>query len=116
MLFFFFIDEQDMRFKQDLEVLQWNPLLAPPSTEMEVFISMTKAVGLYARACDTTNSQPLLLTSAAASSRDITLQYAHDILFQAGYDTKKAMSLLVPGTLLRFNINFCCWAMGKNLE
>uniref|UniRef100_A0A5K3ETG9 Metastasis-associated protein MTA3 n=1 Tax=Mesocestoides corti TaxID=53468 RepID=A0A5K3ETG9_MESCO len=90
--------EKDPRFKQNLEEPVWNPLNSPPTSEMDTFISAVKAVGLYGRACDPASSQqhPLLINAAAAASRDVTLQFAHDILYKAGFDVQKAMSLLLP--------------------
>ncbi|KAL5965982.1 Metastasis-associated protein MTA3 [Taenia solium] len=90
--------EGDPRFKQNLEEILWNPLNSPSFSEMDTFISAVKAVGLYGRACDPASSQqnPLLINAAAAASRDITLQFAHDILFRAAFDVQKALSHLLP--------------------
>uniref|UniRef100_A0A0X3P402 Metastasis-associated protein MTA3 n=1 Tax=Schistocephalus solidus TaxID=70667 RepID=A0A0X3P402_SCHSO len=88
--------EKDPRFKEKLEELVWDPALSLSPAETDLFISLTKAVGLYARSCDPTNCQPFLLNATATASRDITLQYAHDILFKANYDLKKAMLFLLP--------------------
>ena len=93
-------DEEDPRFKQNLEEIQWAPTNSLSLSEIDAFINTVKAVGLYGRACDPASSQqnPLLINAAAAASRDITLQFAHDILFKSGYDIRKAMALLLPGT------------------
>ncbi|EUB56070.1 Metastasis-associated protein MTA3 [Echinococcus granulosus] len=90
--------EGDPRFKQNLEEILWNPLNSPSLSEMDTFISAVKAVGLYGRACDPASSlqNPLLINAAAAASRDVTLQFAHDILFRAGFDVQKAMTHLLP--------------------
>nr|VZI02813.1 unnamed protein product [Spirometra erinaceieuropaei] len=88
--------EKDPRFKEKLEELVWDPALSLSASDTDLFISLTKAVGLYARSCDPTNCQPYLLNATATASRDVTLQYAHDILFKANYDLKKAMLLLLP--------------------
>ncbi|VDL92427.1 unnamed protein product [Schistocephalus solidus] len=93
------LGEKDPRFKEKLEELVWDPALSLSPAETDLFISLTKAVGLYARSCDPTNCQPFLLNATATASRDITLQYAHDILFKANYDLKKAMLFLLPAGL-----------------
>ncbi len=85
---------------QPLETLAWDPLKAACSpSDLDLFVQLTKAVGLNARSCDpaAANRQPLLVGAAAASCRDITLQFAHDTLFRAGYDLKRAMTMLCPG-------------------
>lgn len=96
------LGEGDPRFKQNLEEILWNPLNSPSFPEMDTFISAVKAVGLYGRACDPASTQqnPLLINAAAAASRDITLQFAHDILFRAAFDVQKALSHLLPSTSL----------------
>lgn len=95
--------EEDPRFKETWEELQWKPTEnAPSNAEFESFATAAKGVGLFGRACDpaTTVQNPYLINAAAASSRDITLQFAHDCLFKSGFDFQKAMSLLLPGMIL----------------
>lgn len=97
--------EEDPRFKENWEELQWDPRNVPSASEVDSFITAAKGVGLYGRACDPASSQqnPYLINAAAAASRDITLQFAHDIFFKAGFDVKKAMSLLLPSTPISAN-------------
>nr|CDS28226.1 metastasis associated protein MTA1 [Hymenolepis microstoma] len=90
--------QEDPRFKETWEELQWDPRNAPSNSEVDSFSTAAKGVGLYGRACDPSTSlqNPYLMNAAAAASRDITLQFAHDCLFKAGFDVKNAMSLLLP--------------------
>lgn len=80
------------------EELVWHPQ-SIPDAEVDLFCLLTRAVGTLGRAFDQSSStrQPLLLGAAASAGRDITRQYAHDLLHQSSYDMKRAISLLLPG-------------------
>ncbi|CAL8073873.1 unnamed protein product [Calicophoron daubneyi] len=87
----------DPRLKEHLEELVWKPA-SISDEEIELFCTLTRAVGTLGRAYDnsSTTRSPLLSSAAAAAGRDITKQYAYDLLHQANYDLKKAIALLLP--------------------
>ncbi|TGZ52044.1 hypothetical protein CRM22_010703 [Opisthorchis felineus] len=89
--------ETDPRFSSKLEELVWKPGRLT-NQEIDMFCLLVRAVGTLGRAYDTSSScrQPLLLSAASASGRDITRQHAHDLLHKADYDVKKAIELLLP--------------------
>ncbi|KAF5400283.1 hypothetical protein PHET_06319 [Paragonimus heterotremus] len=90
--------ETDPRFSSKLEELVWQPGLLT-NEEVDMFCLLARAVGTLGRGYDnaSTTRQPLLLGAAASAGRDITRQYAHDLLHKANYDIKVAISLLLPG-------------------
>lgn len=92
---------------QTEELLQWCPLGLSlngytnrlDEDEIDKFVLLTKSVGTFARALDTTSSlkQPSLHQSAASASRDITIQHAMNLLHESNYDIGKAALSLVSG-------------------
>ncbi|VDP80409.1 unnamed protein product [Echinostoma caproni] len=88
----------DSRLNTHLEELVWKPG-SMTDEEIDMFCLLVRAVGTLGRAYDPSSAtrQPLLLGAATAAGRDITKQYAHDLLHRANYDLKKAISLLLPG-------------------
>lgn len=83
------------------EHLLWVP---PPADrtltegEIDAYQVMCKSLATLARACypPTALPQPSLVLSAAAASRDNTLQQGLETLHSAGHDITKALSLLAP--------------------
>ncbi|KAL3319171.1 ELM2 domain [Cichlidogyrus casuarinus] len=93
----------DPRMSQKWEQLSWNPIST--HSDFEMFLTLCRSVGTYARAYDPItllsskggSPQALnLMTAVASANRDMTLQLAHDLLHEANYDLKKAMHLLTP--------------------
>lgn len=80
------------------EELMWTPN-SLTEQDVDMFCLLTKAVGTFGRAHDpsTMARQPLLLNAVSAASRDVTRQYAHNLLHKANYDFNKALRYLLPG-------------------
>ncbi|VEL11624.1 unnamed protein product, partial [Protopolystoma xenopodis] len=78
-----------------LSFVEWSRL---NPADADLFGLLVKAVGLWARAHDPSSvvRQSFLLGATAAASRDITMQYTHDLLHKAGYDIRRAVHLLLP--------------------
>ncbi|XP_070569440.1 metastasis-associated protein MTA1-like isoform X6 [Ptychodera flava] len=91
-------DESDDRDLSRMEVLQYNPEGGLTDRQIDQFMIIARSVGTFARALDCSSSvrQPSLHMSAAASSRDVTLFHAMDLLHRNNYDIAKAISSLVP--------------------
>ncbi|XP_027194230.2 metastasis-associated protein MTA3-like [Dermatophagoides pteronyssinus] len=89
---------QDQRRLEDLETLIYSPENELNEQQIEQYLTVAKSIGTYARALDCSGSvkQPSLLMSAASASRDVTIQYAMDILHECNYDIAKAVCRLVP--------------------
>lgn len=89
---------QDQRRLEDLETLIFTPENELNEQQIEQYLTVAKSIGTYARALDCSGSvkQPSLLMSAASASRDVTIQYAMDILHECHYDIAKAVCRLVP--------------------
>nr|CAD2183668.1 unnamed protein product [Meloidogyne enterolobii] len=66
--------------------------------EIDQFLLISRAVGTFSRALDSSSSIkiPTLHQTAAAASRDITLLHAMALLHQSNYDMGKATGFLVP--------------------
>ena len=87
------------------EMFQWCPVgiavndFANSLTDEDIdkFLILAKSVGTFARALDCNNAfkQPSLPLSAAAASRDITLQHALNVLHDNDYDIGKAALALI---------------------
>ena len=90
-------NEKDTRQPEDVETLVWSPSHGLTGTQIDQFLVIARSVGTFARALDCNSSvkQPSLHMSAAASSRDITLFHAMDMLHRNNYDLGKAMCSLV---------------------
>ncbi|KAI1284942.1 Metastasis-associated protein MTA1 [Halotydeus destructor] len=90
--------ESDGRDQAQLEKIVFTPEHALTDKEIDQFLTIAKSIGTFARALDhsSTIKQPSLHMSAAAASRDVTLNYAMDILHESGYDIGKAALKLVP--------------------
>ncbi|XP_065563539.1 metastasis-associated protein MTA1-like isoform X2 [Artemia franciscana] len=86
------------RNSDELETLVWSPYNQISDRQIDQFLILARSVGTFARALDCSNSvkQPSLHMSAAAASRDITLEHALDILHKHGYDMGAACGALVP--------------------
>lgn len=93
-------EEEDTRELKELESLSYNPDNQLSEEQIEQFLVVAKSVGTYARALDCSSSvkQSNLHMSAAAASRDVTTQYAMDVLHQCDYDFTKAVCSLVPNS------------------
>ncbi|XP_078001322.1 LOW QUALITY PROTEIN: metastasis-associated protein MTA3-like [Glandiceps talaboti] len=91
-------DEDDERDLSRLETIQWDPSCGLTDRQIDQFMIISRSVGTFARALDCSSSvrQPSLHMSAAASSRDVTLFHAMDVLHRSVYDVSKAISSLVP--------------------
>ena len=91
-------ESDDTRNLLDLETMVYNCENKLSDDEIDQFITVAKSIGTYARALDSSSSikQPSLHMSAAAASRDYTIQQAMDVLHQCDYDLSKAMLSLVP--------------------
>ncbi|OWK50996.1 Metastasis-associated protein MTA2 [Lonchura striata] len=68
--------ESDNRNQQKMEMKVWDPDNPLTDRQIDQFLVVARAVGTFARALDCSSSirQPSLHMSAAAASRDITLQ------------------------------------------
>ncbi|KAJ8880799.1 hypothetical protein PR048_017270 [Dryococelus australis] len=68
-------DEPDCRNLEDLETLVWTPSHNLTDRQIDQFLVISRSVGTFARALDCSSSvkQPSLHMSAAAASRDVTL-------------------------------------------
>nr|CAD7599713.1 unnamed protein product [Timema genevievae] len=68
-------DESDNRNLEELETLVWTPSHNLTDRQIDQFLVISRSVGTFARALDCSSSvkQPSLHMSAAAASRDITL-------------------------------------------
>lgn len=91
-------EQEDTRKLEELETLVYTPDHSLTDQQLDQFLMVAKSVGTYARALDTSSSvkQPSLHVSAAAASRDFTVQYAMDLLHRCDYDLAKAVCSLVP--------------------
>uniref|UniRef100_A0A0X3PQZ4 Metastasis-associated protein MTA3 n=1 Tax=Schistocephalus solidus TaxID=70667 RepID=A0A0X3PQZ4_SCHSO len=80
------------------EELLWSPTDSLTSAEVDAYILMAKALATLAHAYYPPSAlrQPTLTASAAAASRDATVQQAMDTLFLAGHDVARALQLLAP--------------------
>lgn len=65
------------------------------------FCQTIRSIGTFGRALDITSSvrQPNLLLTASSSSRDITIQRAHDVLHENDYDIGKAVLSLTSNNI-----------------
>lgn len=90
--------EEDTRQLSELETLVYNVENQLTSTQIDQYITVAKSIGTYGRALDSSSSvkHPSLHMSAAAASRDFTIQYAMNVLHNCGYDIAKAVCSLVP--------------------
>lgn len=93
-------EEEDTRDLKDLESLAYNPDNQLTDQQIEQFLVVAKSIGTYARALDCSSSvkQSNLHMSAAAASRDVTIQHAMNVLHQCDYDFTKAVCSLVPNS------------------
>ncbi|RWS16296.1 metastasis-associated protein MTA3-like protein [Dinothrombium tinctorium] len=92
--------ESDGRIMEDLEELVYTPNNSLSDKQIDQYLTVAKSVGTFARALDHSSSikQPSLHMSAAAASRDVTLQYAMNVLHQNNYDFGKAVLSLVQSS------------------
>ncbi|RWS30945.1 metastasis-associated protein MTA3-like protein [Leptotrombidium deliense] len=93
-------EETDDRRIEDLEDLIFTPENGLSDKQIDQYLTVAKSVGTFARALDHSSSikQPSLHMSAAAASRDVTLQYAMDVLHENNYDFGNAVLSLVQSS------------------
>jgi len=92
--------QDDGREYKDLEDKVWEPNNGLEQNDVDKFVVLARSVGTFARALDCSSSvkQPSLHLSAAASSRDVTVARALNLLHQHQYDMREAIKALVPTT------------------
>uniref|UniRef100_A0A914Z4U5 Uncharacterized protein n=1 Tax=Panagrolaimus superbus TaxID=310955 RepID=A0A914Z4U5_9BILA len=89
------------------ETLNFHPHHNLQNYEIDQFLTLSKAVGTFARAFDVPSVTriPTLHVAAAAASRDTTHLHALSLLHQSDYNIGKAAQYLVPPVKLYKNDN-----------
>ncbi|XP_037071015.1 uncharacterized protein LOC119092144 [Pollicipes pollicipes] len=81
-----------------LEEARWTPDHQLTEQQINQFVMLARAVGMFARACDAGSaaSQPGIHVAAANASRDVTRAHALDVLHRHDYRLGAALTSLVP--------------------